>query len=251
MATISIEVTPLSGSARHALSPLNNSPPLADTVVSMRRSATVDDDYFHRRALRKTCIQRSPVDDFFPQASEIVPGLFVCDLYTATSPAVIEQLGITHVVSVLRKPPYRYPRQIEHLCVPLEDRTDANLLDYLDYSVRWIRDALDVTTDDGGGRVLVHCVWGKSRSASLAVAFLVAARGMSLDAALHVVRTRRRVTRPNPGFVAQLQVYERVTRLREEQAQRLREEAARSASAPEEDLQLDALARHVAVIALS
>ncbi|KAI0745125.1 phosphatases II [Earliella scabrosa] len=205
---------------------------------------TVDDDYFHRRALRNTCIQRSPLDDFFPQASEIIPGLFVSDLYTATSPAVIQQLGITHVLSVMRRPSYRYPRSIEHLCVPVDDRTDDNLLDYLDHAIRWIRGALAKPD----GRVLVHCVWGMSRSASVAVAFLIVARGMALDEALRVVRARRRVARPNPGFVAQLRVYERVTRLREAQERRVREQAAERRGA---DLDLDALARRVGVPVLS
>ncbi|TFK87010.1 phosphatases II [Polyporus arcularius HHB13444] len=203
----------------------------------MLRSLTVD-DFFQRRALRNTCTQRSPLDDFFPQASEIIPGLFVADLYTATSPAVVKELEITHVVSVVQKPDWRYPRNIKHLCVPVEDRTDEDLLRYLDYTVPWIRDALAREN----GRVLVHCVWGMSRSASVVVAYLIAARSMSLDEALRIVRGRRRIARPNSGFMEQLKVYERVTRMREAQEKRRREQSEREA-----DLDLDGLARRLGI----
>ncbi|KAI0773233.1 protein-tyrosine phosphatase-like protein [Trametes elegans] len=225
-------VLPLETPIAQALPRKHGSPPDADTVVSMLRSLTVDDDYFHRRALRSVCIQRSPLDDFLPQASEIVPGLFLSDMYTATSPAVLQHLGITHVASVLRKPSHRYPASITHLCVPVDDRTDTNLLDYLDAAVAWIDCALA-----RGGRVLVHCVWGMSRSASVVIAYLVAARALSLQEAHSLARARRRVVRPNAGFMAQLEVYERVTRLREASARRV--------ACSHADTDLELLARRV------
>ncbi|KAI0371056.1 phosphatases II [Pilatotrama ljubarskyi] len=213
MPSLTIDVLPLKTPTRPALLRQGRSPPHADAVVSMLRSLTVDDDYFHRRALRKLCTQKTPIDDFLPQASEIIPGLFVSDVYTATSPSVIQRLGITHVASVVSKPLYRYTKPIQHLCVPVDDKEDANLLDYLDSTVKWLRDALN-----GGGRVLVHCVWGMSRSATVAIAYLIVARGMTLDHALKVARSRRRVIRPNAGFMSQLKIYEKVTRLREAHA---------------------------------
>ncbi|KAI0633631.1 protein-tyrosine phosphatase-like protein [Trametes polyzona] len=186
------------------------SPPTADTLVSMLRSVTVDTEYFQRRNLHQICTQRSPTGPFRPQASQIVPRLYLCDLYTATSPYTLSHLGITHVVSVLPEPPTGYASTVQHLCVPVDDDKEENLLDYLDATVAWIRAALA-----SGGSVLVHCVWGMSRSASVAVAYLIAARGMSLDDALALARSRRRVVRPNSGFMLQLRVYERVSRLRE------------------------------------
>ncbi|RPD78386.1 phosphatases II [Lentinus tigrinus ALCF2SS1-7] len=193
------------------LVPEHRSPPRADTLVPMLRSLTVDDS-FQRRALRNTCMQRSPVEDFFPQASEIIP-------------AVLKQLAITHLISVVRKPECRYPRSIN------------DLLRYLDHTVPWIRDAL---AQDG--RVLVHCVWGMSRSASVVLASLIAAPSLSLDEALRIVRARRQIVRPNSGFMTQLKVYELVTRLREAQEKRRRER-----SESEAELDLDALARRLGI----
>ena len=55
----------------------------------------------------------------------------------------------------------------------------------------------------------------------LLIAFLIAARGMPLYAALRILRARRPVARPNEGFMAQLQAFERATRLREARAREL------------------------------
>ncbi|KAH9858644.1 phosphatases II [Lenzites betulinus] len=218
------------------------SPPSADTVLSMLRSATLDDDYFHRRALHKLCTQHSPLEDFLPQASEIIPGLIVCDMYTATTPATLQRLNITHVVSVMNKPPYRYPKPIQHLCVPIDDQPTANLLDYLEGAVAWIHAAIA-----GGGRVIVHCMWGMSRSASVAIAYLIAQRGMTLGQAHSFVRSRRRIVRPNSGFLNQLTVYDRIIRLRRECARR----QAKQRASTKDGLDVDELTRRVALLTQS
>ncbi|KAH9924847.1 protein-tyrosine phosphatase-like protein [Fomitopsis serialis] len=192
------------------------SPPQADALVSMIRSLTLDDDYFERRALRSTCIQKTPVDDFHPQYSEIIPGLFVADMYTATSPAVHRGLGVTHVVSVLKQDCPRFWQNLQHVCVPIEDSRSAGLLGHLDFITDWIQHALE-----RGGQVMVHCVWGMSRSASVAIAFLMATRRMSLDDAFRHVVSRRKIVRPNSGFMQQLKVYERILRAREEKSKRV------------------------------
>lgn len=177
----------------------------------MIRSLTVDDDYFERRALRTTCTQKNPVDDFLPQYSEIIPGLYIADMYTATSAAVIRDLGITHVVSVLKNGCPHYPQGLKHICVPVEDTRSEGILGHFDSIVDWIQRALA-----NGGQVMVHCVWGMSRSASFVIAFLMAHRKMSLDDALKHVVARRRIVKPNSGFMCQLKFYEHMLRGRRE-----------------------------------
>lgn len=192
------------------------SPPLAPCITSMLRSLTVDDDYFERRVLRSTCIQKNPVDDFHPQYSEIVPGLFLADMYTATSAAVIRDLGITHVVSVVKYGCPQYLQSLQHVCVPIEDTRHAGLLEHLDSITGWIHRALG-----SGGQVMVHCVWGMSRSASVAIAYLMAYKGMSLEDARKYVVARRRIVRPNSGFMLQLRVYEQALKARMEKTKKV------------------------------
>lgn len=51
--------------------------------------------------------------------------------------------------------------------------------------------------------MLVHCVMGRSRSATLFLAYLMIGEGMTLADAAEHVKTRRRIL-PNWGFLKQL-----------------------------------------------
>ena len=87
--------------------------------------------------------------------------------------------------------------------VALRDSQDQSLLPYLDDLVDFVCQAVS-----SGGKVVVHCLAGVSRSASVVIAYLVRERGMSLKKAHDHVIARRDVIRPNPGFWAALVEYE-------------------------------------------
>jgi len=165
----------------------------------------MDEDYFERRNLRIACTQRSSWEDFLPQASEILPRLYLSDMYTATNLITLSRLGITHVVSVVMDPWYQYPSDIHHMCLPIHDLPTSNIGDYLDSCIAWIRDALN---KDENSRVMVHCMWGMSRSASVVIAYMMATQRMSLLKSLTYVKGKRRIVRPNRGFLGQLILYE-------------------------------------------
>ena len=50
----------------------------------------------------------------------------------------------------------------------------------------------------------MHCVWGVSRSAIVCAAWLVAAQGLSVDAAIEALRAERPCVKPNNDFIEQL-----------------------------------------------
>src|SRR5262249_24677286 len=54
-----------------------------------------------------------------------------------------------------------------------------------------------------GGRVLIHCMVGLSRSATITLSYLMIKRGLTLKEAVSQVRRHREI-RPNDGFLRQL-----------------------------------------------
>ena len=57
----------------------------------------------------------------------------------------------------------------------------------------------------GGGRVLLHCSQGVSRSATLAIAYLMWQRAAAFDEVLAAVKAVRGVANPNIGFICQVE----------------------------------------------
>ena len=65
-----------------------------------------------------------------------------------------------------------------------------------------------IKAGQGAGVVLVHCYHGKSRSAALVTAFLMAKYRLSVEEALALLKRKRSEVSPNPGFMAQLRLWE-------------------------------------------
>jgi len=77
----------------------------------------------------------------------------------------------------------------------LRDEESEEILEKLRPAADWIETALK-----GGGRVLVNCYAGTSRSATVVLAFLITHRGLSLEEALVTVKKCRDIC-PNNGFL--------------------------------------------------
>ena len=92
----------------------------------------------------------------------VIPQFF----YSLSAGLSVEQrdrFSITHIVSVCPDYPSTGPR---HLTIPVQDSELDNLLIHLPEACRFIQNALDQ-----GGRILLHCVMGISRSATVLAAY--------------------------------------------------------------------------------
>ena len=65
-----------------------------------------------------------------------------------------------------------------------------------------------ITSGMQAGAVLVHCFYGKSRSATLVTAFIMQKYQISVEIAIQRVKSKRSSVNPNPGFMAQLRLWE-------------------------------------------
>ena len=64
------------------------------------------------------------------------------------------------------------------------------------------------TAVDNGDNILVHCMAGISRSASLVIYYLMKKRFIDYDKALRIVNLNRSISSPNDSFRSQLTEYE-------------------------------------------
>ena len=64
------------------------------------------------------------------------------------------------------------------------------------------------TAKEMGGRILVHCIAGVSRSSSVVLAYLMKEEGWDLYTAYEYAKKRRFIVKPNKGFRLQLARYE-------------------------------------------
>ena len=105
-----------------------------------------------------------------------------------------------------------HPSQFTYKVLQVNDVPWENLGKHFMDSALFIQKAIK-----SGGVVFVHCWAGISRSTSCIAAYLMVEYGMTLAAALSLIKQGRNRINPNPGFRKQLQEFERkVKKLRAE-----------------------------------
>ncbi|XP_055757627.1 serine/threonine/tyrosine-interacting-like protein 1 isoform X2 [Salvelinus fontinalis] len=138
--------------------------------------------------------------------SEILEGeLYQGSAAQASDYHILENLNITHVVNATAEYPDAFPSTLSYLRLRLSDDAQQALVEALPQAARFIAGAL---SSEVGGRVLVHCSMGRSRSSALTLAFLMQHQRWTLLHAIRWLKERRACTAPNVNFLLQLLTYE-------------------------------------------
>ncbi|KAJ0067315.1 hypothetical protein NL108_016482 [Boleophthalmus pectinirostris] len=165
-------------------------------------------------------LELTPVD-------EVWPGLYIGNVAVAQNKKTLCKLGITHVLNAAHSKQGSigdqrfYGDTCVYFGIPAEDSDEFNLSQHFRPAAEFIHTALK--TKDGKsqrnwqhsltlsalmlgvctGKVLVHCIMGVSRSASLVVAYLMLHQRLTLSNALkHVIQ--KRSIYPNRHFLSLL-----------------------------------------------
>lgn len=135
---------------------------------------------------------------------EIISGIWISALEQACNEELLRQHNIAAVVSIGCSPArfdgIQYSLFPEYLDMP-----ETNLLGILNTSSEFIG-----TQKALGNRVLVHCVYGQSRSATVIAAYLIISGLYSLEAALDRLKQQHGSICINPGFLSQLHLLSKV-----------------------------------------
>ncbi|XP_045472735.1 dual specificity protein phosphatase MPK-4-like [Harmonia axyridis] len=137
----------------------------------------------------------------------IEPNLYLGGLAAAKDKDTLKKLKISHIITIDTDP---LPRQIvEMKCLTIKfiqllDQPKENILSYFDETHSFIEEGVSK------GNVLVHCYFGVSRSATLVIAYLMKKFNLKFSDAFERVKLKRSIVYPNPGFVSQLLLFEKM-----------------------------------------
>ncbi|KAL8662197.1 MAG: hypothetical protein Q9202_004953 [Teloschistes flavicans] len=137
----------------------------------------------------------------------LTPRPHYCSLFTLKRKGALKTSNITHVLSVVTFPlDDALFHGYQHLAIDIDDDEDADIIQHFPASNAFIREGLE-----GGGGVLVHCAMGKSRSATVIIAYLLSTLSIETPTtALALLRQCRPMAEPNSGFWSQLELYHRM-----------------------------------------
>ncbi|XP_010251326.2 PREDICTED: dual specificity protein phosphatase PHS1-like isoform X1 [Nelumbo nucifera] len=131
--------------------------------------------------------------------SSITSSMFIGGALAAKSIYTLQYLGITHILCLcsneIGQSDSQYPDLFVYKNFSVCDDEDSNISkifeeasDFIDY------------VEDIGGRVLIHCFEGRSRSATVVLAYLMLKKNFTLLDAWNLLKKAHRRAQPNDGF---------------------------------------------------
>lgn len=131
--------------------------------------------------------------------SSITSSLFIGGALAARSVYTLKHLGITHILCLcaneIGQSDSQFPDLFEYKNFSISDNEDTNISSIFEEASDFI-DHVEQT----GGRILVHCFEGRSRSATLVLAYLMLRKNFTLLQAWNTLKRVHRRAQPNDGF---------------------------------------------------
>ncbi|GAB4860357.1 Very-long-chain (3R)-3-hydroxyacyl-CoA dehydratase [Ancistrocladus abbreviatus] len=131
--------------------------------------------------------------------SSITNSVFIGGALAASSVHTLQHLGITHILCLcsneIGQSDSQYPHLFEYKNFSISDEEDTNITSIFEEGCDFI-DHVEQT----GGKVLVHCFEGRSRSATMVLAYLILRKKMTLLEAWNTLKKVHRRAQPNDGF---------------------------------------------------
>ena len=179
--------------------------------VSLVASAVVSQE--ETRRVKKATDAQLTIDDSWDAKGELWPGrsaiqevaegVCITNFFGAKKLDLLTSQGITHVLICAAELREAFPHAFQYLkLMDFTDNTGTDLLRQLEVALPWIDRVVQA-----GGRVLLHCAAGSSRSGAVMVAYLMHAQKMPLAKALEFARQARPIIKPNPGILEQLEIW--------------------------------------------
>lgn len=148
------------------------------------------------------------------QMQEILPNLYLGPYGAAKDWDSLSGSGVTHVLIVRstleRRLDPKFPNQLHYHIVEVPEGPTENLILYFTECNRSIQQAINA-----GGKILVHCNAGLSRSAAVVVAYVMESMRMPFTDAIQLVQSRRCCIHISEALHNQLREFETIYQNRE------------------------------------
>jgi len=127
---------------------------------------------------------------------EVLPNLCIGSQFALLYPKLLHKAGVTHLLSLNNFT--EIPSGFQAKVLDVHDEEDENITEYFQEAFSFI---------NSSDKCLVFCTAGRSRSATVVLAYLIYTYKLKLSEAFAKVSKVREV-RPNKGFLKQLQKWE-------------------------------------------
>ena len=135
-----------------------------------------------------------------PPITHIMDNLYLGDFRAADDLNILKEYKITHIINCAFNLPNKFPNDIIYKRLDLRDEPDQPIIEKLKEAYQFIKENKDKN-------IFVHCVFGKSRSGSVIIFYVMNEQKVDFNTAKEFVKNKRKIVDPNTGFEKELNKY--------------------------------------------
>jgi dual specificity MAP kinase phosphatase len=130
--------------------------------------------------------------------------LYLGSYNNATNKKELDYANIKYILNCAEECRNLFDKDFIYMKLHLSDNLDSTIIDLFEQSMNFIEEA-----KKNNCNIFIHCQIGKSRSATIVLAYIMKTMKLSCDDAFKFVKNIRRMILPNLGFMRQLREYEK------------------------------------------